>query len=102
MASKRRGGLSRHLVRLTPFGSMTGLGLLAVSGGEYFLALLFGVGAAVAGRRLLDRRGNVRKELWRRARANAAELGRVGRADERASGPGRDGDVRAAGDLEDS
>ncbi len=81
MASKRRGGLSRHLVRLAPFGSMTGLGLLAVSGGEYFLALLFGVGAAVAGRRLLDRRGNVRKELWRRVRANAAELGRVARVD---------------------
>jgi hypothetical protein len=81
MASKRRGGLSRHLVRLAPFGSMAGLGLLAVSGGEYFLALLFGVGAAVTGRRLLDRRGNVRKELWRRVRANAAELGRVARMD---------------------
>jgi hypothetical protein len=60
---------------------MAGLGMLAASGGEYFLALLFALGAGVAGRRLLDRRGNARKELWRQARANAAELGRVARAD---------------------
>jgi len=81
MARKRQGGLSRHLVRLAPFGTMAGLGALAVTEGWYFLAGLLGVGAAAAGRRLLDRRGNARKELWRRARANAAELGRVGRAD---------------------
>src|SRR5215216_4159281 len=81
MARKRQGGLSRHLVRLAPFGTMAGLGALAVTEGWYFLAGLLGVGAAAAARRLLDRRGNARKELWRRARANAAELGRVGRAD---------------------
>lgn len=81
MARKRQGALSRGLIRLAPFGSMAGLGALAAWGGEYFLAALLGVGAAVAGRRLLDRRGNAHRELWRRARANASELGRVARAD---------------------
>src|SRR5919202_1701372 len=60
---------------------MAGLGVLAFYDGVYLLAVLFGVGATVAGRRLLDRRGNARRELWRRARANAAELGRVARTD---------------------
>lgn len=73
--------LSRGMIRLVPFSSMAGLGVLAASGGEYFLAGLLGIGAAVAGRRLLDRRGRARRELWRQARANVAELGRVGRAD---------------------
>src|SRR5215208_7408364 len=45
------------------------------------LAVLFGIGAAVMGRRMLDRRRNARRELWRRARANATELMRVARAD---------------------
>lgn len=73
--------MSRGLVRLAPFGSMAGFGALTFYEGVYPLAALFGVGAAVAGRRLLDRRGNARRELRRRARANAAELGRVGRMD---------------------
>ena len=77
--AKRGGGLSRNLTRFVPFGTMAGLGVLAASGGEYFLALLLGVGATVAGRRLLDRRRNARKELIRQVRANAAELGRVAR-----------------------
>jgi hypothetical protein len=81
MASKRQGTISRGLIRLAPFGSMSGLAVLAGLGGEYLLAGLLGVGAAVAGRRLLDRQRNARKELWRRARANASELGRVARAD---------------------
>ena len=81
MAKKRQGALSRTMVRLAPFGSMAGLGALAATEGWYFLTALFGVGAVVAGRRLLDRRGNARKELWRRARGNAAELGQVARAD---------------------
>ncbi len=81
MARKRQGVLSRGLVRLAPFGSMAGLGVWAALGAEYFLAALFGVGAVFTGRRLLDRRRNARKELWRRARANAAELGRVARTD---------------------
>src|SRR5918911_5506968 len=83
--AKRRGGLSRNLTRLVPFGTMAGFGVLAASGGEYFLALLLGVGATVAGRRLLDRRRNARKELIRQVRANAAELGRVAREDRIAS-----------------
>src|SRR5918911_5664658 len=79
--AKRRGGLSRNLTRLVPFGTMAGFGILAASGGEYFLALLLGIGATVAGRRLLDRRRNARKELIRQVRANAAELGQVARED---------------------
>ena len=78
---KRRGGLSRSLIRFAPFGSMAGLGVLAATGEIYSLAVLFGAGAVVSGRRLLDRRRNARKELWRRARRNAAELYRVGRTD---------------------
>src|SRR4051812_33888102 len=35
----------------------------------------------VTGKRLLDRRGNERRELKRRARANAVELGEVARED---------------------
>src|SRR5215218_8945791 len=68
-------------MRLAPFGSMAGFGAIAALGGEYFLAVLFGAGATFAGRRLLDRRGNARKELLRRARRNAAELNRVARSD---------------------
>ena len=81
MAKKRQGALSRNLMRLAPFGSMAGLGALAAVEGSYIIAVLLGTGATFAGRRLLDRRGNARRELWRRARANAAELGRVARAD---------------------
>ena len=79
--AKTRGGLSRNMIRLAPLSSMAGLGALAALGGEYFLAGLLGIGAALSGRRLLDRRGNTRKDLRRRARANAAELGRVARKD---------------------
>ncbi len=81
MAKKRQGALSRNLMRLAPFGSMAGLGALAAVEGSYLIAVLLGTGATFAGRRLLDRRGNARRELWRRARANAAELGRVARVD---------------------
>jgi chromosome segregation ATPase len=81
MAGRRHSGLHRYLLRLAPFSSMAGLGTMAALGGEYFLAVLFGAGATFAGRRLLDRRGNARKELFRRARANAAELNRVARSD---------------------
>jgi hypothetical protein len=69
------------LLRFVPFGSMAGLGVLAAADGVYPLAGLLGIGAVLAGRRLLDRRRTARKELWRQARANAVELGRVARAD---------------------
>jgi len=81
MARKRRGTISRNLIRLAPLGSMAGLGALTFYDGIYPLAALFGVGTAFAVRRLLDRRGNARKELWRRARANTMELRRVARMD---------------------
>jgi hypothetical protein len=54
---------------------------MAAAEGVYPLAAMLGIGAFFSGRRLLDRRRNVRKELRRRARANAAELGRVARTD---------------------
>jgi hypothetical protein len=79
--SKRRGSLRRNLYRLAPFGSMAGLGAAAAAGEVYPLAVLFGIGAVATGRRLLDRRRTERKELWRRARENARELGRVARSD---------------------
>ena len=82
MIVKACGGLRRNLIRLAPFTSMAGLGALTVyAGGPYPIAVLLGIGALVSGRRLLDRRGNARKELRRRARANAAELVRLARAD---------------------
>ena len=81
MAKKRRGSLRRGLYRLAPFGSMAGFGTLAVYASAEPLAVVFGVGALVTGRRLLDRRRNERKELWRRARENTRELGRVARTD---------------------
>ena len=82
MASRRRSpGLSGYLLRLAPFGTFTGLGALAVTTDAYLLAGLFGVGAAYSGKRLLDRKGNMRKELTRRARENVRELGRVARED---------------------
>jgi len=79
--SRRSRGVYGSLLRFVPFGSMAGLGVLAASAGDYFFAVLLGIGATVAGRRLLDRRRNARKELWRRARSNAVELGRVARED---------------------
>jgi hypothetical protein len=87
MASGRRSqGPSGYLIRLAPFGAFTGFGTLAVIDGAYLLAALLGTGAIVTGRRLLDRQGNRRKELRRRARENVRELGRVARED-RIAGP---------------
>ena len=81
MMRKRRGGLRHTLYRLAPFGSMAGLGALATLEAHYILAGMLGVGAVATGRRFLDRKGNERKELWRRARENTRELGRVSRSD---------------------
>ncbi len=82
MGSGRRSpGLSGYLIRLAPFGAFTGFGTLALVDGAYFLAALLGTGAVFTGKQLLDRRGNRRKELWRRARENVRELGRVARED---------------------
>ena len=81
MGGKRRGGLSRNLYRLIPFSTMAGFGGLLATTEAWPLAVPLAVGAAMVGRRLLDRKGNARKELRRRARANVAELGRVARED---------------------
>jgi hypothetical protein len=85
VTSRRNQELSKYLIRLAPFGAFTGLGTLAVITDAYFVAALLGTGAFVTGRRLLDRRGNRRKELRRRARENVRELGRVAREDRIAS-----------------
>ncbi len=77
-----RGSVSRRLlVRLAPFGSFAGLGAIAVASDAYVLAGLLGLGAAAAGRRLLDRRENARKELLSRARDNRRDLTQVARED---------------------
>jgi hypothetical protein len=81
VARRRSRGVYGSLLRFAPLSSMAGLGALTFSVEAYPLTLLFGIGAVVAGRRLLDRRGNARRELWRRARSNAAELMRVARMD---------------------
>ena len=81
VARRRSSGLRGSLLRFAPLSSMAGLGALTLSVEAYPLAVLFGVGAILAGRRLLDRQGHARRELWRRARANAAELMRVARMD---------------------
>ena len=81
VARRRSSGLRGSLLRFAPLSSMAGLGALTLSVEAYPLTVLFGVGAILAGRRLLDRQGRARRELWRRARANAAELMRVARMD---------------------
>jgi hypothetical protein len=81
VATERPGRLRRAIFRVTPFASFAGLSALTAVDGTYPLAVLFGIGALVTGKRLLDRQGNKRRELKRRARTNAAELGRVARED---------------------
>src|SRR5919107_3512095 len=81
VATKRHGRLRREIFRVTPFASFAGLSALTAVDGTYPLAVLFGIGALVTGKRLFDRRGNQRRELKRRARTNAAELGKVARED---------------------
>jgi hypothetical protein len=80
-SGQRSPGLSGYLFRLAPFTAFTGFGTLAAVDGAYFLAALLGTGAVYTGKQLLDRRGNRRKELVRRARENVRELGRVARED---------------------
>ena len=81
VATKRHGRLRRAIFRVTPFASFAGLSALTAVDGTYPLAVLFGIGALVTGKRLFDRRGNQRRELERRARTNAVELGKVARED---------------------
>src|ERR687889_1886158 len=87
VARRRSGGVYGSLMRFAPLSSMVGLGALTLSAEAYPLTVLFGIGAILAGRRLLDRQGRARRELWRQARANAAELMRVARADGIAAPP---------------
>jgi hypothetical protein len=80
-SGRRSQALSRHLIRFVLFGTLAVLCALAVTEGAYLLAALLGSGAIFTGRRLLDREGNRRKELWRWARENARELRRVASED---------------------
>ena len=64
-----------------PLGTFAGLGGLAVLDAHYVLAAVLGTGAYFSGKRLLDRRGNARRELLGRVRANVRELGRIARED---------------------
>jgi hypothetical protein len=81
VSTRRHGRFRRAILRVAPFASFAGLSVLTAIDGIDPLAVLFGIGALVAGKRLLDRRGNERRELKRWRRANAAELGRVARED---------------------
>ncbi len=77
-----RSSVSRRLlVRLAPFGSFAGLGAVVATTEAWPAAVPLGIAALISGRRLLDRRGNARKELLSRARDNRRELGRVARED---------------------
>jgi len=67
--------------RVTLFASFAGLSALTAVDGAYPLAVLFGIGALATAKRLLDRRGNQRRELKRRTQANVAQLNKVGRED---------------------
>jgi hypothetical protein len=80
-SGRRKQALSRYLVRFVLFGMLAVLCALAVTEGAYVLAALLGIGAVFTGRHLLDREGTRRAELWRWARENARELGRVARED---------------------
>ena len=78
--ARRKSG-TQLLMRLAPFGAFAGFGTVAFVGDAYSLAAILGAGAFVTGRRLFDREGNRRKELWRAVRENERELGRVARED---------------------
>ena len=77
----RRQSGSQILMRLAPFGAFSGFGALAFVQDAYTLTAVLGVGALVTGKRLFDREGNRRKELWRAVKENERELGRVARED---------------------
>ena len=79
--AKRHERLRQTITRVALFGSLVGLSALTAVDGIDPLTVLFGIGALASGKRLLDRRGNQRRELKRRARANAKELDRVARED---------------------
>lgn len=73
--------MSNLMLRAAPLGAFAGLGVFAVADAAYLLAGICGLGATFAGKRLLDREGNARRELHRQARENAHELKRVARED---------------------
>src|SRR5215204_2864606 len=81
VTSGRSQALSRYVIRFVLFGTLALLCTLAVTDGAYILAGLLGMGAVFTGRRLVDRKGTRRRELWRWARENARELSRVAHED---------------------
>lgn len=81
MYARRRGGLSRRLMRFAPLGTLAGFGALLATTEAWPLAVPLAIGALFSGRRLLDRERNARRELSRRVRENVRELGRVARED---------------------
>lgn len=81
MPRRKNDGLKRLAYRLAPFGTFASLGATAVYVDAWPLAIFFAAGSVFTGKRLLDRKGNERRELSRRVRRNVAELRRVARAD---------------------
>lgn len=82
----RRRSSGSIVYRLAPFAAFAGTGAFAALGDAYFLAAVCGTGAFFAGKRLLDREGNARRELRRRSKDNSALLRNVARQD-RVAGP---------------
>jgi hypothetical protein len=80
-SGRRSQELSGYLIWFVLFGTLAVVCALAVTGGAFFLAGLLGIGAVFTGKRLLDQKGNRRRELWRWVRENARELSRVARKD---------------------
>lgn len=81
MASNR--GLARGAIRLLPLASFAGLAAVGLDQDLAWLALISGAGATAAGGWAWKRwrQGDSRKQLRRRARANAGELARMARDD---------------------
>ena len=80
-SEKKSRQLRGYLIRFVLFGTLAVLCTLAVTDGAYILAGLLGMGAVFTGRRLVDRKGTRRRELWRWAPENARELSRVAHED---------------------
>ena len=78
MSARRDGRFRRAIFRVAPFASFAGLSVLTAVDSIDPLAVLFGIGALVVAKRLLDSRGNERRELKRRIRRLEEGTERIG------------------------
>lgn len=76
--------IARRIARLVPFGTLAGVGALAVYAGDPVISLLSGAGVALTGVWAIkgaQRDKGITRELRRRVRNNVKELNRVARED---------------------